>query len=337
MILDLARFLERERPLWEELEALLKRLADDPAAGLEFDQLRRLHYLYERASSDLARLQTFVAETEVRGYLESLVARAYGEIHETRRSSARFRPLDWFLRAFPACFRRRAAYFRASLAATIVGCLFGAGALLIDPEAKETLLPFGHLAGDPAERVAREESAVRSDHTPHQSFAAFLMTHNIRVSILAMALGMSWGVGTLVLLFYNGVILGAVTADYVAAGQGKFLVGWLLPHGSIEIPAILIAGQAGLLLAHALIGWRARQSLRDRFRAAMPDLVTLMGGVAVLLVWAGIVESFFSQYHEPVMPYALKILLGLVELGLLAWLLGGAGRGRDGAAAAGAG
>ena len=53
-----------------------------------------------------------------------------------------------------------------------------------------------------------------------------------------MALGMSYGVGTFTLLFYNGVILGGVFQDYIAAGETKFLLGWLLPHGVIEIPAI---------------------------------------------------------------------------------------------------
>jgi hypothetical protein len=62
---------------------------------------------------------------------------------------------------------------------------------------------------------------------------------------------MSWGIGTLILLFYNGVILGAIGTDYVLDGQGSFLAAWILPHGSIELPAIFIAGQAGLVLAHA--------------------------------------------------------------------------------------
>src|SRR5262249_55985142 len=129
------------------------------------------------------------------------------------------------------------------------------------------------------------------------AFSAFLMTHNTRVSIFTLALGMTWGVGTLLMLFYNGVILGAVTVDYVRAGQAKFLVGWLLPHGAIEIPAILIAGQAGLVLARALIGWGGRTPLRLRLRQAAPDVVTLIFGVAVLLIWAGFVEAFLSQYH----------------------------------------
>jgi uncharacterized membrane protein SpoIIM required for sporulation len=69
-----------------------------------------------------------------------------------------------------------------------------------------------------------------------------------------------------IMLFYNGVILGAVSVDYIHAGQTKFLMGWLMPHGVIEIPAILIAGQAGLLLALALIGRGTRAPLAARLR-----------------------------------------------------------------------
>ena len=53
----------------------------------------------------------------------------------------------------------------------------------------------------------------------------------------------------------------------------------------------------------------------------------LMYGVAIMLVWAGLVESFLSQYHEPVIPYSYKIIFGLVELALLSWLLGKSGAG----------
>jgi len=132
---------------------------------------------------------------------------------------------------------------------------------------------------------------------------------------------MTWGVGTIAMLFYNGVILGAVVGDYALAGQWKFLLGWLLPHGSFEIPAILIAGQGGLVLGGALIGWGRRTALTTRLRQISRDLVTLILGVGVLLVWAGIVEAFLSQYHEPVLPYWAKITFGAVELCLLALFL----------------
>jgi uncharacterized membrane protein SpoIIM required for sporulation len=146
------------------------------------------------------------------------------------------------------------------------------------------------------------------------------------VAILTLALGLTWGVGTLIMLFYNGVILGAVAVDYVMAGETSFLLGWLLPHGAVEIPAILLAGQAGIVLAGALIGWGKPISLRIRLRKISNDLVTLIFGVALMLVWAGIIESFFSQYHEPVMPYTVKIGFGVLELIILALFLGRAGK-----------
>jgi uncharacterized membrane protein SpoIIM required for sporulation len=128
------------------------------------------------------------------------------------------------------------------------------------------------------------------------------------------------------MLFYNGVILGAVAVDYMMAGETPFLLGWLLPHGAVEIPAILLAGQAGIVLAGALIGWGKPVSLRMRLRKISNDLVTLIFGVALMLIWAGIIEAFFSQYHEPVMPYAIKIGFGVFELLILTLFLGMAGR-----------
>ena len=136
---------------------------------------------------------------------------------------------------------------------------------------------------------------------------------------------MTWGVGTIISLFYNGVILGAVAVDYIRAGQTKFLLGWLMPHGVIEIPAILIAGQAGLMLAFALIGRGRRESLRTRLREISGDIATLIFGVGIMLIWAGFIESFLSQYHEPVIPYVAKIAFGCVELALLTVFLSKSG------------
>src|SRR5581483_2363234 len=291
--------------------------------------------------ADLAKITTFSAEPETRRYLEHLIARAYGEIHETRGRQAKLAPLAWFFRTWPRTFRRHVGAFWLALAITIAGCLFGGAAIAFDPASKEALMPFSHLQGDPAERVAREESA-KDDRMEGVKgrFSAQLMTHNTRVSMLVLALGMTWGIGTILLLFYNGVTLGAVAVDYIRAGQTKFLCGWLLPHGVIEIPAILVAGQAGLLLAAALIGRGNRDPLSRRLRKITPDVTTLIFGSGLMLVWAGFIESFLSQYHEPVIPYAAKIIFGLIELSLLCLFLSMSGRKRsagDEGEAAGAG
>ncbi len=322
MIIDLQKFIQTERPHWAELESFLHRLENEPNLAMSLEELRRFHYLYERTSADLGKVVTFASEPGTRSYLESLVARAYAEIHETREKANRFKPVHWFFVTFPQTFRRHVRAFWLSLLITVIGMLFGGAAISFDPDSKSVIMPFSHLTGDPAERVAKEERAD-GDHLDgaKSTFSATLMTHNTKVSILAMALGMTWAFGTVVLLFYNGVILGAVMVDYILAGQSEFLAGWLLPHGSFEIPAILIGGQAGLILGGALIGWGKRISVRQRLRQISRDLVTLICGVAVLLVWAGIVESFFSQYHAPVLPYWLKITFGIVQLFLLTLFL----------------
>ena len=174
-----------------------------------------------------------------------LVSRAYSEIHETRAPlRIRWRKL---ILAFPRAFRRHLGAFRLAAAITLLGCAFGWFAVRQDPRAKAVLMPFPGLMQSPAERVARGRAAPKKTACKgvKATFSAQLMTNNIQVAILAMALGMTWGAGTVILLFYNGVILGAVAADYIAGGQATFLAGWLLPHGSIEIPAILLGGQAG--------------------------------------------------------------------------------------------
>ena len=327
MIIDVPKFVETERPFWEELEEILRRLEAQPDSRMDLSKLRRFHYLYERASADLARIATFAAEREIRRYLEALVARAYGEIHETRKRAHRFAPLRWFFRTFPQTFRAHLRAFSLATAITLAGFSFGALAILFDPEAKQVLMPFPQLQVDPHERVLEEEK-TESDRLAGQkaSFSTFLMTHNTRVSLLTLAMGMSFGIGTIVLLFYNGVILGAVALDYVAAGETTFLLGWLLPHGVIEIPAILIAGQSGMVLAKALIGGDKRDSIRMRLREISADLVTLTGGLAILLIWAGLIEAFLSQYHEPVIPYAAKITFGILELLLLILFLSRSGK-----------
>jgi uncharacterized membrane protein SpoIIM required for sporulation len=322
MIIDLSKFIAAEQPFWTELDATLKKFEDDPNRALPLDQSRRFHYLYERTSADLAKLNTFANEPETRRFLESLVARAYGEIHETREKPHRFQPLQWFMVTFPQTFRRHINVFWLTVVITLAGCAFGGFATMLDPESRHVTMPFGHDSMKPSQRVAREEKTKHDRFSgEHAVFSTYLMTHNTKVSIFTMALGMTWGVGTIIMLFYNGVVLGAISVDYIADGQGKFLAGWLLPHGSFEIPAILIAGQAGLILGRALIGRGTRKNLSERLREISSDLVTLIAGVGVLLVWAGLVESFFSQYHEPMVPYPAKIAFGLVELILLTLFL----------------
>ncbi len=327
MILDLLRFVESERPFWDELDRVLKRIADDPYCKLSLPETTRLQYLYQRAASGLGKLSTFSAEPQTRAYLESLVARAYSECHPNRGAGFRIRPLHWLFSVFPQTFRRHVQAFYLTVLLTIAGAALGGCALWFDPGAKPALMPFSNLNETPAQRVKHEEQSKGAALAGVKgTFSAELMTHNIQVSLLTFAFGATLGIGSIILLFYNGVTMGAVAVDYIHAGFTPFLLGWLLPHGVIEIPAILISGQAAFVLASALIGWGDSSPRSTRLRFVADDVVTLAGGAALMLVWAGVVEAFVSQYHYPVLPYGAKITFGLVELAGLTFFLARSGR-----------
>jgi len=327
VIVDIQKFIQAERPHWKELESLLEKMERDAAFRMNLSEIQHFHYLYRRASADLAKISSFASEKEIRNYLETLVAQAYGETHEIRTHARSFKPFHWFFKIFPQTFRRHIRPFALSVAITVLGFLFGGAVLTFDPDSKSILIPFSHLQDSPTQRVMNEEKNSDDDlKGVKMSFSSQLMTHNTQVSIFTMGLGTTWGIGTFIMLFYNGAILGLISLDYIFAGQSKFLLGWLMPHGVIEIPAILIAGQSGFVLAGAMIGWGTRLPLRSRIREISKDLATLIGGTGVLLIWAGFVESFLSQYHEPVIPYLAKIGFGSIEFVLLCLFLGFAGR-----------
>ena len=219
MIIDLEKFIDAERPYWEELDKLLAVLEERNGHQLPLEKVKRFNYLYQRTASDLARINTFSAEPTTRRYLENLVARAYAEVHEVRRDSSRLKIGEWVMRTFPQAFRRHIRAFQLTLVVTMVGAAFGALVVATDSPAKRVLLPFEHLTGSPSERVAEEESVTEDRMSGERSmFSAQLMQNNIRVSIMALALGMTFGLGTFLVLFYNGVILGAVVLLQSIAG-----------------------------------------------------------------------------------------------------------------------
>lgn len=329
MILDLDKFVTKERPFWDELSTLLQLQEDNPDKRLTLEQSKRLFYLYQRTSSDLVKIQTFAGEAETTGYLESLVARCYSRIHESGGEKLPFRPWAWLSRTFPSTFRRHWLAFAFSIGTFILGGGFGAAALKLDYKEKANFIPpqFSHLNEKPSARVAREEKQDFDAFQGRHQFSAELMTHNTKVTIMTMVVGFFWGIFTLILLFYNGTLIGVVAFDYITDGQGQFLTAWLLPHGSVELPAIFIGGQAGLIIAHAMFGWGTNLKLRDRFTRIRGDLLTLVGGAGLLLIWAGIVESFLSQYHTPDF-YPWKIAFGAIQLSALILYLAFSGRRR---------
>lgn len=328
MILDLERFQAQARPRWHALESLLTTLESRPDRRLNPQEAERLQELYGQAAADLNRVTHGALAHELRQYLERLVARAYAELYYAPPvRSEIWAPRRWLriFTAFPETFRRQSRYFGLALLITLLGCAFGGLAVHYDPASVDVLLPSDYLR-NPEQRVHEEEQGegqgkgedpgqgrhVHSTQT-EAAFSGQLIRHNIQVALIAAALGVTFGIGTALLLFENGVLLGAVTVHYTQRGFGLFMTAWLLPHGVFEIPSILIAGQAGFYLARLLLHRREDRNLRQSMR----EWLVLVAGLAMMLGWAGIMEAFFSQHHAPVLPYAFKVTVAGAELVML--------------------
>ncbi len=318
MILDLERFQAQARPRWSRLESLLAVLESRPDRRLNLVEAEQLQEIYAQTAADLNRVTHGALAPDLRQYLERLVARAYAELYcapPTR--SEIWRPRRWLriFTAFPETFRRQSRYFALAVMITVLGCALGGLGVRYDPGSVDVLLPADYLR-NPGQRVHEEEKGQSRDLPSARLEAAFsaqLIQHNIQVALLAAALGVTFGIGTALLLFENGVLLGAVAVHYTQQGFGLFVTAWLLPHGVFEIPSILIAGQAGFYLARLLLRRREDRNVRQSMR----EWLVLIAGLAMMLVWAGMIEAFFSQHHAPVLPYGFKVAVGAAELALL--------------------
>lgn len=318
MILNLERFQAQAQPRWRSLEALLGSLENRPDRRLNPVEAQQLQELYAQAAVDLNRVTHGALAPELRQYLERLVARSYAELYYAPPTRSEiWQPRRWLriFTAFPESFRRQIRYFALALLITMLGCALGGIAVRYDPASVDVLLPADYLK-NPDQRVHEEEQGQAHHLSSTQTEAAFsaqLIRHNIQVALLAAALGVTFGIGTALLLFENGVLLGAVAVHYTQRGFGLFVTAWLLPHGVFEIPSILIAGQAGFYLARLLLHRREDRNVRRSMR----EWLVLVAGLAMMLVWAGIMEAFFSQHHAPVLPYSFKVAVALAELVLL--------------------
>lgn len=249
--------------------------------------------MYRKASADLLLARDLAGQADTAAYLETLVGRAYTAIYSARRLRLGS-VLRYFSHAWPRTLREEKAYVLVASAVFALGFLVAFVLTLADPVAFDHLLP-SEWAVSYAERPddPRAERFGTMGDEDAAAFSSMLMVNNIRVTIRAFALGLTFGVGTVAMLFFNGVLLGAIAANF--AGWGQSLEFWALiaPHGVPEIFAIVLGGGGGLVLADALLrpGRRSRiQALRDRGRRAL----SLVGAAVPLLVIAGLIEGFVT-------------------------------------------
>ena len=120
---------------------------------------------------------------------------------------------------------------------------------------------------------------------------------------------------TVLLIIYNGMMLGAFVAVFAAKGLGLNVAAWLMIHGTTEIFAICISGAAGIRIGMA-IAFPGRLSRMDAVVAAGRTAAIAMAGTVIMLAVAGLLEGVGRQ---TITNDGLRALIG--SAALAGWLV----------------
>ncbi len=323
--MDVEEFVAEREERWHGLETLLERAEDSPESDLGREGLLELVRLYRLSCSDLNRLRSLTANPQLLGRLNQLVGRGYRFLYRHQVARPRLPAIrDFLLRDIPATFRLERRWVLSAALSLAMGAAVGFAAVVVEPADAQVLIPQEFFFKSASDRVADiERNPERVDSTEKATtLGAFLYTHNIQVAFLTFSLGALTLVLGWLMLFYNGLLLGAVAAQYLLDGVGTFFLAWVGPHGALELPALVFAAAAGLRAGGALL-LPGEEGRAVALRAAFPSVWRMLLTSALLLVLAGLIEGSFSQFSSRAVPYGVKIAFAAVLFAsMLGWLFG---------------
>ena len=285
-------FVARHAPTWSAFESTLAALevrtgdagGADPA---EFDAT----YREVCRHLALARKRLYGADLENR--LQALALRGHRLLYGARPGNWRAL-LEFSARGFPRLVRAQGWLVASS-------CLLFFGSMLATS---------AWTAGDPeriyeilgADAVAQMESMYdpsaghfakpRGADSDVQMFG-FYVWNNVSIAFRTFAGGVLLGVGSILVLVFNGVVIGAVSGHLTAIGFGTTFWSFAITHGALELPAIALAGAAGLRLGLPVLA-PGRKSRARALRDGAIDAGRIVCGVAGMLALAAVLEAFWS-------------------------------------------
>lgn len=306
-------WIQKRRPHWDRLAALLGQSDQAGLKQLSRAELRELALLYRQVAADLSVLRQDTTARTYAAYVNQLLARAHHIIYSGRKTN--LLTVFRFLRDdYPRIFQRHFQYVLASLLITGACGLLGMVLTTARPEFMRHFVGPAMIA-----TMERHEMWTQSIVSIAPMETSHIMTNNLAVSFLTFAGGITFGLYTLRLLYTNGMLLGVIGAACHHYGMSLALWSFVAAHGSLELPSIIIAGAAGLRLGQAMVfpgGYRWKDSVAK----GGIEATRLVSGIIPLLVIAGCLEGFFSPSHVPVW---LKFTVGgVLFVCLNLWLFG---------------
>lgn len=311
--MDLTTFIQQRRPQWRQLEAILQRVEGSGMGTLDDEQAVEFGRLYRCAASDLNQAQTFVSGDATVQYLNDLVARCYLVIYDRTKVDG-WGLLRYLVWGYPAVFRQHLGYLILATVIFASGTLFGFVAVWFNPVAQEFLLPSSMPMIQPSKEGEERNDPVASSGEL-AAFSSHLFRNNMTVTLIAFALGITLGIGTAWMMWYNGIITGALAAVFFEAGQFRAFLTGILPHGVLEIPAMLIGGAAGFLLAKGILQARPWPRLEELPRCGKQALF-LVAGCFPLLIAAAVLEAVVARAPDWYLNSGIKLAVATV-FGLL--------------------
>jgi uncharacterized membrane protein SpoIIM required for sporulation len=294
-----AAFRKSREANWQELERILARLEKHSLRKVAAEDLQKLPILYRGVVSSLSVARSIALDRALLLYLEDLSLRAYLAVYGPRTSA--LEAFGTFLRrGFPSAVRRARWHLLIAALAMLLGTLIGYGLAHSDEDWLSALVPAG-LSGDrgiasTADDLRRHEifAPWRGFTESFVVFANSLFRHNSIIALMSFGLGLLAGVPSLLLISYQGLVLGAFIELHARRGLFLDFMGWLLIHGVTEIGAILVAGAGGLVLAEKILFPGAYGRL-DSLARSGPWAAELGGGAVLMLFAAGLIEGGFRQ------------------------------------------
>jgi uncharacterized membrane protein SpoIIM required for sporulation len=307
------QWLDKRKPYWNRLEQLLDQSARRGLSSLGRSELQELGLLYRQIAADLAAMREDRGSVHFARYLNQLLARAHNIIYSAKKTSPSA-IFGFFAVTYPRVFRQQWRYVQIALLIFAISAAAGAVLTYQDPDFKLSI-----IGPQMVHTIEKREMWTHSIVGVKPLASSAIMTNNLSVGFMTFALGITAGLGTIYMLLFNGLLLGVIGMACHTSGMSLQLWGFVAPHGVLELPAIFVAGGAGLRVAAGLLfpGYLPR---RESLARAGTEAVQLLLGSIPILVVAGVIEAFVSPTG---LATGLKfVMAGALFILLLAYLFG---------------
>ena len=279
-------FIRQNKEKWAEYEEMLREHRHDP---------EKLNELFIRITDDLSYARTFYPHRSVRIYLNSLAQRVFYNIYRGKGFPMRRLKRFW-TDELPQLFWEERRAFLLSCCIFFLAFAIGVVSSVIDPDFARIMLGDGYVDMTLNNIKAGDPMAVYKDSGPF-GMTATIAGRNLFVAFQTALLGVLASIGTVFILMYNGVMIGAFQYFFIEHGVfwESFLTIWI--HGTLEVSAIIIAGASGLVAGSGLL-FPGTFTRGQAFRMSIRRGLKIFFGIVPVIVLAAIFESFFTRYTE---------------------------------------